>query len=430
MGLPSTLQVCVAAASQNEELRLTGVSETRPQMTLAEKEDYDIQQAMSQSMTESQMASQENGVITGKDPHFGPATREHYDTHQWTMTLPKSFPQDIATSTDPPDRKRGLGNPAFLKPSLGGHRLPALIKILQTIPMAREALLYQDYTLPDYGYNLEWWDGVPIETRKPNDLEGEKNASQDEIIYETQRLMAFLDETERAYGSVDALAQLASLRGSRDELLPELYLDSWAAAASNAIVDHPSTAVFKTESVSINSEHREVDNHSHHFFDIPVPNTEPETARTLYELMDNQFWGDCSNRNTDRHYLKKPGEILCFQLSRQKEQVPSTGVRVPSNLYLDRYLASSGDYIEQMLAMKKIVEQDIKAAEEASDRVMRYKSLASQGTFDAPTLIKKVLEHLESAGTGTSASVPKQSARMVDDLKILADGVSNKLAGA
>lgn len=399
-------------------------------MTLAEKEDYDIQQAMSRSITENQMASQENGVITGKDPQFGPATREHYDTHQWTMTLPKNFPQDIVTSTDPPDRKRGLGNPAFFKPSRGGHRLPALMKILQTIPMAREALLCHGYTLPDYGYNDEWWDGVPIGISKPNDLEGDNNASQDEIVYETQRLIAFLDETERAYGSVDALAQLVSLRGSRDDLLPKIYLDSWVAAASDANVDHPSTAAFKTESVSINSEHREVDNHSHHFFDIPVSNTELDTARTLYEVMDNQFWGDCSDCNTDRHYLKKPGEILCFQLSHQKEQVPSTGVRVPSNLYLDRYLASSGDHIEQMLAMKKVVEQDIKAADEASERIMRYNSLASQGTFDAPTLIKKVVEHFENAGTGAGASVPKEGARIVDDLKTLADSVSNKLAGA
>ena len=399
-------------------------------MTLAEREDYDIQQAMSQSMTESQMASQENGVITGKDARFGPATREHYDTHQWTMTLPKNFSQEIVASTDPPDRRRALGAPAFFKPSLGGHRLPALIKILQTIPMAREALLYRGYTLSDYGYNSEWWDGVPIETGRPKELEGDKNAGQDEIIYETQRLISFLDETERAYGSVDTLAQLGSLRGSRDDLLPKLYLDSWVAAASNANVDPPLAVVFKTESVAINSEHREVDNHSHHFFDVPVPNTEPETARTLYEVMDNQFWGDCSNCNTDRHYLKKPGEILCLQLSRQKEQVQSNGVRIPSKLYLDRYLASSRDYIEQMLAMKKVVEQDIKAADEASDRIMKFKSLASQGTFDAPTLIKKVLKHFESAGIATNGSVPNEDTRIVDSLKTLADGVSNKLAGA
>ena len=399
-------------------------------MTLAEKEDYDIQQAMSQSINENQIAIQENGVITGKDPQFGPATREHYDTHQWTMTLPKSFPQNTIASIDPPDRKRGLGDPAFFKPSLGEHRLPALIKILQSIPMAREALLCRDYTLPDYGYNNDWWDGTPIETKRPNDLEGDKNTNQDEIIYETQRLIAFLDETERAYGSVDALTQLVSLQESRDDLLPKLYLDSWVAAASNANVDHPSTAVFKTDSVSINSEHREVDNHSHHFFDILVPKTEPETARTLYEVMDNQFWGDCSNCNTDLHFLKKPGEILCFQLGCQNEQVSSIGVRVPSNLYLDRYLASSEGLVKQMLAMRKVVEQDIKAADEASERIMRYTSLVKQGTFDAPTLIKKVLEHFESTGTGMSASVPKEGARIMDDLKILADGVSNKLAGA
>ena len=399
-------------------------------MTLAEREDYDMQQAMSRSITESQVASQENGVIAGKDPYFGPATREHYDTQKWTMTLPRTFAQEILANPDPPERKRGFGDPAFFKPSLGEHRLPALIKILQSIPIGREALLFRSHTLVDYGYNDEWWDGVLIDERKlkiVNGAEEESVAISEEIIYETQRLIAFLEETERAYGSVDALAQILSLKGHQEDLVLGRFLGSWTAAALNANEHHSLTTVFQTKSVTMDGEDREVESHLHYCFNIAIPETEPETARTLYDIMDSQFWGSSLEHNADYHYLKEVGDILCIQLNCQKEEASGTGVKVPSILYLDRYFASSKENIREMLAAKSIVKQEIEAVDNATDRIMKYESLVGTQTFDAPSLIAKVLEHFQDLGTRRGASQSKEDAH-VAELKILADDVSSKLA--
>ena len=431
MGLASTIQVRVIAANQVEASSLTSLPETRPQMTLVEKEDYDMQQAMSQSMTEGQIAGQENGVITGKDPQFGPATREHYDTQKWTMTLPRTFAQEIIANPDPPDRKRAPGSPAFFKPSLGADRLPALIKILHSIPMGREALLCRGHTLPDYGYNGEWWDGVPIDIRKMkvvNRAQEDMVASPDEIIYETQRLIAFLDLTERAYGSVDALAQLPSLKGHPGDLLPGLYLSTWTAAASDANVDHSLATVFTTKSATTDSEDREVESHLHHLFDISIPETGMEPVRTLYDIMDGQFWGDDLELNAEYHYLKEAGDILCIQLSCQNEKASCTGVKVPSILYLDRYFASSKEHVGAMLAAKRTVKQDIEALDDATNRILKYSPLASQQTFDAPSLIARVVKHFQTADIRRDGSVSNEDAQAVDELKALAERVSTKLA--
>ena len=400
-------------------------------MTLAEKEEYDMQQAMSQSMTEGQIAGQENGVIVGKDSKFGPATREHYDTQKWTMTLPRTFAQEIIANPDPPVRKRAPDDPAFLKPSLGGDRLPALIKILQSIPMGREALLCRSHTLPDYGYNGEWWDGVPIDIRKMKVVNGAQEdgiACPDEIIYETQRLVAFLDLTERAYGSAAALVHLPSLQGHPGDLLPELYLGAWTAAALDANVDHPLATVFTTKSATVDSEDREVASHLHHFFDISLPETGMEPARTLYDIMDGQFWGDDLEHNAEYHYLKEVGDILCIQLSCQKGTASGIDVKVPGILYLDRYFASSKERVEAMLAARRTVKQGIEVLDDATNRIMKYNPLASQQTFDAPSLIARVVEHFETAGIRRDGSVSTEDARALDELKTLADSVSTKLA--
>ena len=86
---------------------------------------------------------------TCKDPQFGPlfmfqlksSSKPLSNAQKWTMTLHGTFAQEIIAKPDPPDRQRAPGSPAFFKPCRGGDRLPALIKILHSIPMGREALL-------------------------------------------------------------------------------------------------------------------------------------------------------------------------------------------------------------------------------------------------------------------------------------------------
>lgn len=395
-------------------------------MSLAEREDYEMRQAMSQSMTDNQLRSQENGVTAGINPHFGPATREHYDTQKWTMTLPRTFAQEILENPDPPDRRRSSGDPAFLKPSLAGHRLPALVKVLQAIPMGREALLNRAYTLPDYGYEEDWWDGVPINNRKLGVVSGtDRGTEVDEIIYETQRLIGFLEETERAYGSAEALAQIPTLKNHPDDHVAGHFLEAWTSATVDAQADNPFTTVFQTASMTTDSDEREVESHLHHSFDISVPDTDSDSGRNLYEIMDGQFWGDYLESDAGYHCLKKAGDILCIQLSCQREEARGTGIKIPAILYLDRYFASSKDRVQELLKAKRAIKEDIKSIDDSSDRIFRYKSLTGDTTFDALNLIGRVQEHFTSADEKRDTL---ENGRVIEELKTLAESISIKIA--
>ena len=407
--------------------KLTKSVEPSTQMSLAEREIYQMQQAMSQSMTENQLASQENGIIIGNSPRFGPATRDHYDTQKWTMTLPRTFAQEVLENPDPPDRRRE-NSPSFLRPSLAGHRLPALIKILQAIPMGREALLNGGYTLPDYGHNTEWWDGVPIDRKTLRVIDGmeeSKNIDSDEIIYETQRLIAFLEDTARAYGNAEALAQIPILKSRpAEDLMASHFLEAWTSATTESNTGNPFAKIFQTASITIDSEDREVESHLHHFFDISIPDAESDAGRSLYDIMDGQFWGDYLENNAGYHCLKEAGDILCIQISCQKEEALGTGVKIPAILYLDRYFACLKSQVQKMLAAKGAVKKEIKAADDARDNIKKYKSRTDDSLLDAPDLIAKALQHFHKSGMPTSSENEQTS----EELKVLAKSVAIKLA--
>ncbi|KAL8794907.1 MAG: hypothetical protein Q9195_002619 [Heterodermia aff. obscurata] len=395
-------------------------------MSLAERENYQMQQAMSQSITENQPASQENGVTAGNSPHFGPATREHYDTQKWTMTLPRSFAQEVLENPDPSDRMRGE-SPAFLRPSLAGHRLPALIKILQAIPVGREALLNAGYTLPDYGHNTEWWDGVPIDRktlRIIDGLEESKSADPDEILYETQRLIAFLEDTERAYGNSEALAQISILKNRPEDLMASQFLEAWTLATIESNPKNPFAKVFQTASITMDSEDREVESHLHHFFDISIADAESDAGRNLYDIMDGQFWGDYLENNAGYHCLKEVGDILCIQISCQKEEAVGTGVKIPAILYLDRYFACMKSQVQRMLAEKRSVKKEIKIMDDARDKIIKYKLPTEDSLLDAPGLIARALQHFQKSVMLSSSETEKT----LEELKVLAKSVAIKLA--
>lgn len=400
-------------------------------MSLAEREDYEIQQAMSQSMTENQTVHQENGVMMANNPYFGPATREHYDTQKWTMTLPRSFAQEIIGNPDPSDRARGPEFPAFLKSSLAEHRLPALIKILHSIPMGREALLNRAHTMPDYGYDEAWWDGVPIDSRKLYSINGigeDKGTDAEEIIYETQRLIAFLDETDRAYGNVEALAQIPTLKNHRGALVTGGFLDSWSAATKTLNAENPLARVFQIVSITTDIKNRVLDSHLHHSLDLSIPDTDTDSVRNLYDIMDRHFWGDSLKNDSSYHCLKEAGDIICIQISRQREDALGTGIKIPAILYLDRYFASSKAKVRDMLAAKRTVNEEIKILEGVRDRIMKYTRANASETFDAPTLIAKAFQHFDNVAMKRNTSESVGNAQVASELKVLAESVSSKLA--
>lgn len=408
-----------------------------------ERRELDRAVAMSQSMTGGPLSiGQESGVIAARKPQFGPATREHYETAKWTMTLPGAHAREILENPDPPHRQREPRGPAFLKPSLEDTRLPALIKILHAIPLAREALLDLDHTIPDYGIDAEWWDGVNIDVRTlqvayPEEEENQANSHK--VIYEIQRLMAFLDQTERAYGSADGLMQLikATTQCKVDQSLGTI-LEAWAAATLDADPETPLAEILMSEARRIYSEHAEPEIHPCWCLELSIPedsDSGPLRCRTLYDVVDFALWGSLQEGRSEYAYLHKLGDVLCVQLTRQsKDQSTGLGIRIPAIWYLDRYLETSREQALDMLAAERALRKEVERIDHATARITNYKSSTGDQEYNALALIEQAKQHFANRGpaiettNGTSPDLGKDwSERPLIELQRLAENITQKL---
>lgn len=150
------------------------------------------------------------------------------------MVLGNTSVQEIMNDPDPGERKRDLDVPAFLKPSAEIHRLSALITIYHEIPLIREAFLPRTSldAVPDYGSDKEWWSGRAIDV--PG-VFGPDVSLPDEVTLELHRLMAFLDKTERSYGSVEPLANLNGVRLQENQRTKEAaFLTAWKSSVQQS----------------------------------------------------------------------------------------------------------------------------------------------------------------------------------------------------
>lgn len=177
---------------------------------------------MQLSAAEYGFAPQETGVVVDTSvKYFGPANRDEYDQTQWGMV-------HVKRSTEPPPSARRRSShqtaPAFLRNArvLGSeenpvhHRIGSILTILHEIPAARNFLLSLGAPAPTYGNNSEWWKGQQmvaphvLAAMQRGDTQFSEN-TEPPLNEEIHRLMAFLDGTERSYGSGDVVADLKSV---------------------------------------------------------------------------------------------------------------------------------------------------------------------------------------------------------------------------
>lgn len=98
-----------------------------------------------------------------------------------------------------------------------GYNIGPALSIFHSIPLAKRAMLLPEQVLEEYGYNDRWWSGEAIEAPRIVNLESDRVGPEiGDVVVETQRLMAFLECTNRAYGSVDSLAKLPSMPESQE----------------------------------------------------------------------------------------------------------------------------------------------------------------------------------------------------------------------
>jgi hypothetical protein len=328
---------------------------------------------------------QENGV-TGTGQQFGPARGEYHDTNQWAMTVSKATTREIVNDPPPTDRQRKPGEPAFLRPSQrpGSENLAALLTIYHSIPLAREALLLPNYQQFNYGYERQWWTGHHIEAPKIVSLdEHGAHHNRDDVLIETQRLMAFLDDTNRAYASIDALADLPSYHEKEAESELSRFLEAWNDGAMIRSLDDPLTQVFTSHGIR-----HDPDNTSNKYFFCLEPMVDPEIDQTFTDILDSIIWSDQSlNQFLSNVWIDDVGDIMTFRLCDPKRKQGKLGVEIPAIWYPDRYMEHFREASREMRVRRRKLLEELWRLERLEHNILRCMPAGPQGMLD----IKKVL---------------------------------------
>jgi hypothetical protein len=303
----------------------------------------------SQSSMRAQRSPQESGIIGSTGAVFGPANREHYDPSQWALTVPDANAVEIIPDVDPHERVRARDEPTFMKPLGIGDPLPAFITILGQIPLAQKLMIERGIILADYGKDSTWWSGTSIEMAETTESEKQDLA----LIHETQRLMAFLLNTTRLYGSVESLSKLKALdeadsleEVTKNKTQIQNNMDRFVVAWSHAIrLDEESpeaTDLFRTVARNVDDEF------SLYTMEVSLDSNDAGVS-SLYDAIDDLVWAQDRDGSTGQElFLTKLPPILVLFVNNKTNGSDKIGIDIPSEWYLDRYTEEQRESTKQM----------------------------------------------------------------------------------
>ena len=290
------------------------------------------------------MESQQENGITGTGQQFGPAPADkQYDLSRWQVThVPRASATEVMEHPRPSKRRRITGEPAFLYGSPSTGFLGPILTIYHAIPLAREALIWPAMQVHAYGHSPDWWKGASDDNyMHASVVETGNSAKLDNFLCQTQVLMAFLDNTHRAYGSVESLAEIDAYKDFGTNGFDKL-LAVWQKATRDRSPDERLTQIFTSVAAKDSNlpgdqpEYRSFNN-----LDPPVSAT-VGPDRTLYEILDAAIWTDNQNDSLDDIWLDHCADILTLRLYDSAPSRPNkdSGIdlQLPAVFYADRYL--------------------------------------------------------------------------------------------
>ncbi|KAL6160318.1 hypothetical protein ACJBU6_01660 [Exserohilum turcicum] len=361
--------------------------------------------------------NQESGVI-GSNSNFRPATGDNYDTSQWAL-VPTAT--EIIADPIPTQRKREEGQPAILKPSSNFNYLSSLIPILHSIPLFRNALLCPAILQNDYWMGEDWWRGSPTESARIfDDSIGRSEAHGLEIIYEAQRLMAFLDNTDRIYGSVNALLQTEAWAEAQsvvddpdDDLLK--FLVMWGFALQSHVPNIELNGVLRS-TVNVAGTTQES-----FALDTTVTRDQSRPDFSLYDVLDDTLFSSA----VGSAHIRDASNVLIIRLTSSNTEASDLGCRIPATLYIDRYLEKNKHVINGMYSDIKQHEEHLNAIQ-AQVQKLQYHTPNKAGAkkVDSLQLLRTSMtayEHADGSGSVEDAVV-------LEKLQALHKSIKDKLA--
>ena len=360
------------------------------------QEDWDMQRATKLSLGQDPGPAalpQQTGVVDSSgQTYFGPATRTQYDASQWALTKvdnAESTEELVDHPEDPFERKRNEGEPATLSPVSQGEKgfNPALITILHAIPAARNGLIFPDHQQEDLGHLGTWYQGDPInQDIVVNDLSNLKREDLD-IVFEIQRLIAFLDESERKYARPKHLADIFNSLECRKGDYAKV-LEKWLDVADKVKPDLGRRKLFTTRVVYATKGQEtdfEDDVSFHLELDGPIQN--------IYEKFNSVLWPAL-----DRcAFVREASDVICIDIHQNPaSQVDGLGLSIPPTIYLDRYLEENLDGMQSMNEVIHGHDLAAKRLRERMEQISRHTPLTSPQKIVSMELLETTISILEA----------------------------------
>ena len=352
-------------------------------------------------------AGQETGVTDATGSGFRRVGDNTFDPSQSYAMVPTH--REIFPNPSPEHRKRTPGAPAFIKPSSGDSYLPGLLTILQAVPRAREALLVREQTLAEYGYSADWWKGRPISEPSHILVDGDDDNDGDRaldtgVVHEAQRLMAFLELTERAYGNAEVLGpELATVPPQKQALR---FLEVWRETVEALQPGYALADVFTTRHALESGDDGPAITPLV-MVDLPLQ----ETLESLYDVMDRALWNTVED--SDPTWLEF-GDVFVIRMEAPDTRGGRGGavvdVDVPLDFYVDRYEKESIELAKKARVELAKYETKAQRITEEQNRLKHVqKPAASACTIEAQQLLEVIRPYLtqpdgDDTASNTSAS--------------------------
>ncbi|KAF5598877.1 hypothetical protein FPCIR_2677 [Fusarium pseudocircinatum] len=374
----------------------TGVPESQAQ------EDDDMQRAIRESAQEAGLpvSHHESGIIGTSEPrppHFGPANRETYVAADWAIVPSDPTKERTLNEFTPSKRKRAPGAPAMLVISSvqgGEHRLGGLLTILHEIPLARNILLGIGSPATTYGCNNDWWRGQIIlspevlakmaeEGNSDPNVHKSGNAFEDEV----HRLMAFLDSTERGYGSISVLADI--LADSDTQGMEKQFYET--LGKRHADVAQP---MMQVAGVSLFYGDDEEEVAIFGLLEIEHFQHEYNCIKTLYEALDHVMWSDTVGLDNIHDgakmaFFKKMGDILVLDTTGDG---PSDSFEIPLEFYPEKYLMSRKEEARRIQQGWCQTKEQMKRLQDKKAQLLSLANTWGGATDDKDAFLKKAID--------------------------------------
>ncbi len=384
------------------------------------QEDQDLERALAESAAMSGIHTpQETGLTINEAaaelPFFGPANRDGYDPDQWAMVLAAPDVQDPPAS----GRKRAPGVPAFLRFRRNDNTdliyLGAILTVLHAIPAARSALLSVGVPASTYGHNPEWWKGSSI---KPVGTPGTDNAPESddgddvalmmpipdhdrrEFVEEIQRLMAFLDGTDRAYGTADSFVDFGLMKLFADR---ELDVDRcfFKALRHLALPDVLNTFFSEATMFRMSNLEEPSETDLYALLDMQASSKEcPGGINNMYNGLDTVYWADLTRYpegggftlqdETRMAVISHLSPVTIIRASFDNLYQP---IDVPELLHVDRYMVENREVARQTQMRLLEIYQLIDESEKARRKILWYEDISDRISIrrDKSTLSEQAL---------------------------------------